>query len=74
MPVYNRGSIVERAVRSVLDRDFVFELIVIDDGSTDDTVKVVQSIDDLRLKLIRQPANAGGNAARNRGTRAARHQ
>jgi glycosyltransferase involved in cell wall biosynthesis len=73
MPVYNRGSIVERAVRSVLDQDFEdFELIVIDDGSTDDTVKVVQSIDDRRLKLIRQPANAGGNAARNRGIKAAR--
>jgi glycosyltransferase involved in cell wall biosynthesis len=73
MPVYNRASIVERAIRSVLGQDFAdFELIVVDDGSTDDTPSVVRSIKDSRLNYIRMPANAGGNAARNRGIKAAK--
>lgn len=73
MPVYNRASTVERAIRSVLGQDFAsFELIVVDDGSEDETVRVIEAIEDPRLKLIRQPANAGSNAARNRGIREAR--
>ena len=73
MPVYNRASTTERAIRSVLEQDFAdFELIVVDDGSTDDTPAVVRSITDPRIKFIRLPANAGGNAARNRGIDAAR--
>lgn len=73
MPVFNRASTVERAIRSVLGQDFSnFELIVVDDGSKDETVRVVEAIDDPRIKLIRQPANAGSNAARNRGIREAR--
>ena len=73
MPVYNRTSTVENAILSVLAQDFAdFELIVVDDGSTDETPRVVESIEDPRLKLIRLPVNAGGNAARNRGIEAAR--
>lgn len=73
MPVYNRAATVERAIRSVLGQDFSdFELIVVDDGSKDDTVSVIEAIDDPRLKLVRQAANAGSNAARNRGIREAR--
>ena len=73
MPVYNRTAIVGRAIASVLEQQFEdFELIVVDDGSTDDTARMVEAIDDPRLKLIRLPANAGGNAARNRGIDAAR--
>jgi glycosyltransferase involved in cell wall biosynthesis len=73
MPVYNRASVVERAIRSVLAQSFTdFELIVVDDGSKDDTVQVIEAIKDPRLKLYRQPANAGSNAARNRGIGEAR--
>lgn len=72
MPVYNRAAIVGRAIHSVLEQDFGdFELIVVDDGSTDDTPAAVQLMNDPRLKFIRLPANAGGNAARNRGIEAA---
>lgn len=72
MPVYNGAKTVERAIRSVLAQDFTdFELIVVDDGSTDDTTAVVEAIEDPRLNFIKQPANAGGNAARNRGIEAA---
>ena len=72
MPVYNRAGLVGEAIDSVLQQDFAdFELIVVDDGSTDGSGAVVEAIDDPRLRHIRLPANAGGNAARNRGVEAA---
>src|ERR1700752_2956055 len=68
MPVYNRAATVGRAIQSVLSQEFQdFELIIVDDGSTDGTPDVVASFADPRLRFIRLPANAGGNAARNRG-------
>jgi glycosyltransferase involved in cell wall biosynthesis len=73
MPVHNRATIVPRAIDSVLRQEFSdFELIVVDDGSSDDTANVVANFDDCRVRLIRQPANLGSNAARNRGIREAR--
>ena len=73
MPVHNRESLVRRAIDSVLSQEFGdFELIVVDDGSTDATAAVVESIDDGRIRLIRLERNCGSNAARNRGIEAAR--
>jgi glycosyltransferase involved in cell wall biosynthesis len=73
MPVHNRAAVVERAIASVLAQDFRdFELIVVDDGSSDGTAKVVEGIADDRLKCLRLAVNGGGNAARNRGIEAAR--
>jgi len=71
IPTYNRADLVRRAVDSVLAQTFSdFELIVVDDGSTDRTQEVLAAVDD-RLVLITQP-RAGVGAARNRGLRAAR--
>jgi glycosyltransferase involved in cell wall biosynthesis len=68
MPVFNRATVVGRAIESVLRQDFEdFELIVVDDASTDGTPERIAEIADPRLTLLRQDANAGGNAARNRG-------
>ena len=72
LPVYNRADTIERAVRSVLDQHFEdFELIVIDDGSSDDSAALVEAIADPRIKLLRLDGNRGGNAARNAGIRTA---
>lgn len=72
MPVYNRASSVGAAIQSVLSQEFQdFELIVVDDGSTDGSANVIATFTDPRIRSIRLPANAGGNAARNRGVDAA---
>ena len=67
IPVRNRHTVIERAIDSVLAQGFDdFELVVVDDGSTDGTAERVEAIDNPRLRLIRQDGR-GGNAARNRG-------
>lgn len=72
MPVYNRAGSVRRAIDSVLAQDFAnFELIVADDGSTDDTCQIVASIEDPRVILLRAEKNRGSNVARNRAIEAA---
>ena len=73
LPVHNRADVLPRAIRSVIDQELSdFELIVIDDGSTDDSAKVAESFEDDRIRLIRLDRNRGGNAARNEGIRAAK--
>lgn len=73
LPVYNRENAIAEAVRSVLSQSFEsFELIVVDDGSTDRSCEMIEQFDDPRLRAIRLAENAGGNAARNRGIEAAR--
>lgn len=73
MPLYNRGGTVGRAVQSVLDQTLQeFELIVVDDGSTDGGAEKVAAVSDPRVRLIRLAENCGGNAARNTGIREAR--
>ncbi|MEO8455700.1 MAG: glycosyltransferase, partial [Sphingomicrobium sp.] len=72
LPVHNRADVLGRAMQSVLDQSFRdFELIVIDDGSTDASVAVAKSFGDSRMKIIELGQNRGGNAARNAGVRAA---
>jgi glycosyltransferase involved in cell wall biosynthesis len=73
VPTYNRADLLKRAVDSVLSQSYEnFELLVVDDGSTDDTAALVAGLDDPRLRYLRQPRNMGVAAARNRGMREAR--
>lgn len=66
---FNDGATALIAIRSVLAQSFAdFQYIVVDDGSTDDTLAVLASITDPRLQVIRQ-ANDGLSSARNRGLR-----
>lgn len=71
VPTYNRAQTIGHAIESVLAQDFMsFEVIIIDDGSTDDTPSVIGSFSDPRLKYFRQP-NRERAAARNAGTKEA---
>lgn len=67
MPCYNRAGTIARSIETVLGQTFVdWELIIIDDGSTDDSPAVIQRYDDKRIKLYTQ-TNRGVCAARNAG-------
>ena len=74
VPTYNRASLIKTAIDSVFSQTFAdYELIIVDDGSTDDTVAVVTALfagSNCRARLIQQQ-NAGPGAARNRGIREA---
>jgi len=72
IPAYNASEHIQRAIGSVLSQTISdFELIVVDDCSTDNTVKKASSFDDDRITLIKHEENRGGSAARNTGIRAA---
>ena len=74
IPAYNASLLIRRAIESVLNQNggFETEIIVVDDCSTDDTVAVVESMKEPRLKILRQENNQGPAAARNRGLREAK--
>lgn len=73
IPMYNAEKVIERTLRSILDanlpRDF-YEVIVVDDGSTDASLEVVSNLKQLfvKMKVITQ-SNGGASKARNRGLR-----
>ncbi|WP_017663477.1 glycosyltransferase [Baaleninema simplex] len=67
IPAYNAEDTITETIDTVLQQTFTdFEIIVIDDGSSDRTVEVVKSIDDPRVKVFSYP-NAGQGESRNRG-------
>ena len=73
IPTYNRAYIIEQAIESVLAQTFEdFEVIVADDGSTDDTAARIATIADPRLRYIPLPHAGAPAAARNAGIRHAR--
>lgn len=72
MPLHNRAAVVGRAIESVLGQALAdFELIIVDDGSTDDSVAVARSFADPRVRIIELGRNFGANKARNTGVREA---
>lgn len=74
VPVYNRAAYIRAAIESLTAQVGApsFEILVVDDGSTDDSVARVKAIDDARIRVLETHANQGIAAARNRGIAAAR--
>lgn len=73
IPTYNRAHLLPRAIESVLNQTYqVFEVIIIDDGSTDKTREVVKSFTTPNIKYIKFEKNKGAAAARNIGINVAR--
>lgn len=72
MPAYNAERYIAEAITSVLQQTFTnFEFIIVNDGSTDDTLHIINSFTDQRIRLINQP-NQGVTAALNTGLKHAK--
>jgi glycosyltransferase involved in cell wall biosynthesis len=73
IPLYNKAGYVAKAVNSVLNQTFSeFELIVVNDGSIDNSLATVSAFTDNRIRIITQ-ANAGVSTARNNGVKNAKY-
>lgn len=73
LPTFNRAASLPRSIHSVLEQTHTnFELLVVDDASTDDSEAVVQRFADARIRYLRQEYNKGAAAARNAGIQHAR--
>lgn len=69
IPLYNKEKSIAQSLKSVLDQTYThFEIVVVDDGSTDKSVEEVRSIGDDRIQLLGQ-SNAGPSKARNTGVK-----
>jgi glycosyltransferase involved in cell wall biosynthesis len=68
VPTHNRSGLLTLTLRSVLwQRDVDLEIVVVDDGSTDDTAEAVAGLHDARVRIVRHPTPQGVAASRNRG-------
>ncbi|MFJ3643561.1 glycosyltransferase [Streptomyces sp. NPDC090108] len=73
VPAYNEAKCIENTVRSLMASEHPIEILVIDDGSSDGTAEIVESLNLPGVRVVRQ-ANAGKPAALNRGLAHARHE
>lgn len=72
IPLYNKEQIIDKCLHSVLSQDYDdFEIVIVNDGSTDRSVEIVKGIDDSRIRLIEQE-NGGPSKARNTGVKNAK--
>lgn len=68
LPTYNRANVISRSISSILNQTYGnFELIIVDDGSTDDTEKIINSFKDERIQYISHETNKGVASALNTG-------
>lgn len=73
IPTYNRAHLLPRAIQSVLDQTYQdLEIIIVDDGSRDNTERVIKNFKDERIRYIQHNQNKGASAARNTGIRESR--
>lgn len=71
MPCYNERETVEECVAAVLESQWVKELIIVDDGSTDGTREILTGLGDQRIHVVLQPQNGGKGSALRTGFAAA---
>ncbi|MEZ3435956.1 MAG: glycosyltransferase family 2 protein [Lachnospiraceae bacterium] len=68
IPTFNRGYIIDNAIQSIIEQTIAnWELVIVDDASTDDTKDIVKKFADPRIIYIRNKENMGANYSRNRG-------
>lgn len=68
MPVFNAGPFIKESVQSLLNQSFAdFELIIIDDGSTDNSMEIISEMKEPRIRTLTNDANRGIVYSRNRG-------
>lgn len=73
MPTYNRAELLRENVSSLLKSNYGFELLIIDDGSTDETERVVKSFNDPHITYYRQSVNCGYAKSLNNGIERAKN-
>ena len=74
IPLYNKENAIVKTLQSVFDQTISdFEVVVVDDGSTDNSLEVVRAIRDARIRVIHKE-NGGVSSARNVGIKAAKGQ
>ena len=68
IPTYNRANLIKRAINSILNQSYTnYEIIVVDDGSTDNTKEVIESFNEDKINYYVHKKNRGAAAARNTG-------
>ncbi|HER24666.1 MAG TPA: glycosyltransferase family 2 protein [Candidatus Atribacteria bacterium] len=73
IPTYNRAHLIDKAIKSVLNQTYQnYEIMIVDDGSTDNTKEVVKGFADSRINYFFHTNNLGVSAARNTGIKASR--
>lgn len=73
IPLFNKEKSIKSTLKSVLEQTFTdFEVIIVNDGSTDNTLKVIQSFSDPRIRIINK-INGGVSSARNTGIENAKY-
>ena len=67
MPAYNTSSYIEEAIQSILEQSFKdYEFLICDDGSTDNTLEIISSFKDPRIKILKNKSNQGIPKSRNK--------
>ena len=73
IPLYNKEKTIKKTIESVLNQTFTdYELLVVNDGSTDNSLEIVRKINDSRIRII-DKQNEGVSATRNRGAKEAKY-